>query len=47
MQMADHLAADGFRELGYTFVNIDVCPGHYCILMRVFFNLLSKSAHHS
>ena len=22
--MADHLAADGFKELGYEFVNIDV-----------------------
>ena len=24
MQMADHLAADGFKELGYEFINIDV-----------------------
>ena len=25
MQMADCLAGDGFKELGYEFVNIDVC----------------------
>ena len=25
MQMADHLAEDGFKELGYEFINIDVC----------------------
>ena len=25
MQMADHLAGDGFKELGYEFINIDVC----------------------
>lgn len=24
MQMADHLAADGFKDVGYEFVNIDV-----------------------
>lgn len=24
MAMADHLAADGFKELGYEFINIDV-----------------------
>ena len=25
MDMADHLAGDGFKELGYEFINIDVC----------------------
>lgn len=25
MQMADHLAADGFKDLGYSFINIDDC----------------------
>lgn len=24
MQMADHLVSDGFKELGYQYVNIDV-----------------------
>ena len=24
MQMADHMAADGFRDAGYQYVNIDV-----------------------
>lgn len=24
MEMADHLSADGFKELGYEFINIDV-----------------------
>ena len=24
MQMADHLAADGFKDMGYQYVNIDV-----------------------
>lgn len=25
MEMADRLVADGFKDLGYNFVNIDVC----------------------
>ena len=24
MQMADHLAGDGFKDVGYEFINIDV-----------------------
>ncbi len=24
MQMADHLASDGFKDVGYEYVNIDV-----------------------
>lgn len=32
MQMADHLAADGFKDVGYQFINIDVSE-----ILRVFY----------
>ncbi len=27
MEMADHLVADGFKDVGYEYVNIDVSDG--------------------
>ena len=32
MQMADHLANDGFKEVGYEFINIDVCCINFIIV---------------
>lgn len=29
--MADHLAADGFREAGYQYINIDVSPASFSL----------------
>ena len=46
MTMADHMAADGFKNVGYEFINIDVSHSKVANLCHLTFEPICRTAGH-